>query len=315
MAEPLTTDAPDAASDTPPASPTTAAAPTPAAVPGAAADELPGLPMPYAVYAAIRERAGEETAPLVDRLLRHSLVLVPATDADVDADAVTATGAAPGVEADAGAGSGADPTAGQLGGLPALPAGTGWPEFAGRPMQFLAQLDCAGLAASFRATAPGGDWPLPDHGLLLFFHDEWLSDFSGRGCRVLHVPAGSAPRPAPEQDSCRPAVPAVPVRARWELSAPSYQDRELENLFPDDFMIALDLAADFRDHLPSPDVRVLGWCDTDTGRPAEHRPLLQIENAALDVDWGECVNVSFWITGEDLAAGRFDRARHGFEIA
>ncbi|MFJ3788958.1 DUF1963 domain-containing protein [Kitasatospora sp. NPDC090091] len=326
MAEPLTTDAPDAASDTPPASPTTAAAPAaatgaeagaeagadPAAAvtapasrtaAGAGADEPPGMPMPYAVYAAIRERAGEETAPLVDRLLRHSLVLVPATDA------------APSGDADASAGSGTAPSAGQLGGLPSLPADTGWPEFGGRPMQFLAQLDCAGLAASFRATGPGGDWPLPDHGLLLFFHDEWLSDFSGRGCQVLHVPAGSAPRPAPEQDLCRPAVPAVPVRSRWELSAPSYQDRELENLFPDDFMIALDLAADFRDHLPSPEVRVLGWCDTDTGRPADHRPLLQIENAALDVDWGECVNVSFWITGEDLAAGRFDRARHGFEIA
>ncbi|MCG6497937.1 DUF1963 domain-containing protein [Kitasatospora sp. A2-31] len=334
MAEPLTTDAPDAASDTPPASPAPAPAPIRAAgadtgadigadpaaavagaaaapaarsAAGAGADELPGMPMPYAVYAAIRERAGEETAPQVDRLLRHSLVLVPADEADGDADA-DAGGAPP-------AGSGTAPTAGRLGGLPALPAGTEWPEFGGRPMQFLAQLDCAGLAASFRATGPGGDWPLPDHGLLLFFHDEWLSDFSGRGCRVLHVPAGSALRPAPEQDRCRPAVPAVPVRAHWELSAPSYQDRELENLFPDDFMIALDLAADFRDHLPRPAVRVLGWCDTDTGRPADHRPLLQIENAALDVDWGECVNVSFWITGEDLAGGRFDRARHGFEIA
>ncbi|WP_395292799.1 DUF1963 domain-containing protein [Kitasatospora hibisci] len=325
MAEPLTTDGPAAESDTSPASPAPAAAPAstsgagaaadPAAVAapaawtavGAGADEPPGIPLPYAVYAAIRGRAGEETAPLVDRLLRHSLVLVPADGGDADV--------APSAGAAAGAGSGTAPSGGQLGGLPALPAGTDWPEFGGRPMQFLAQLDCSGLAASFRATGPGGDWPLPDHGLLLFFHDEWLSDFSGRGCRVLHVPAGSAPRPAPEQDQCRPAVPAVPVRARWELSAPSYQDRELENLFPDDFMIALDLAADFRDHLPSPDVRVLGWCDTDTGRPADHRPLLQIENAALDVDWGECVNVSFWITGEDLAGGRFDRARHGFEIA
>ncbi|MFB7618640.1 DUF1963 domain-containing protein [Kitasatospora sp. NPDC056181] len=301
MAEPLTTDAPESGA------PTTTPAATgradtrsgwTAARPGETPPGHPGIPMPFAVYEAIRARADAETAPLVDGLFRPSLVL-DAETARTDPDA---TG----------------PGAGQLGGLPALPDGTEWPEFAGRPMQFLAGLDCAGLAEAFRATGAGGvggDWPLPADGLLLFFHDDWISDFSGRGCRVLHVPAGAPPRRAPESELSTPAVAAVPVGATWQLSAPSYQDCELENLFPDDFMIALDLAADFRDHLPRPDVRVLGWCDTDTGRPEGHRPLLQIENQALDVDWGECVNVSFWITDEDLAAGRFDRVRHGFEVA
>ncbi|MEU6238042.1 YwqG family protein [Kitasatospora sp. NPDC047058] len=258
-----------------------------------------GLPMPYAVYAAISARADAETVPLVGALFRPSLALEPLALEPLvpDADASAA------------------PSAGRLGGLPALPEGTAWPEFAGRPMQFLAQLDCAGLAEAFRTTGDGGDWPLPDEGLLLFFHDEWISDFSGRGCRVLHVPVGAPLRPAPETELSTPAVPAVPVGAQWRLSAPSYQDRELENLFPDDFMIALDLASDFRELLPGPDVRVLGWCDTDSGRPAGHRPLLQVENRALDVDWGECVNVSFWITHEDLAAGRFDEVRQGFEVA
>ncbi|MEV7783304.1 DUF1963 domain-containing protein [Kitasatospora sp. NPDC088351] len=248
-------------------------------------------PMPYAVHAAIRERADERTAPLVDGLLRPSLAL------------------------HAGPQGPEGPRAGHLGGRPVLPAGTDWPESAGRPMQLLARLDCAALAEAFRTTGHGGRWPLPADGLLLFFHDDRFADFSGHGCRVLRVPADAPPGPAPASGAGASVLPAVEVRAHWALSAPSYQDRELENLFPDDFMIALDLAADFRDHLPRPDVRVLGWCDTDTGRPTGHRPLLQVEGSAAGADWGETVNVSFWITDEDLAAGRFDRVRQGFEVA
>ncbi|MEU8510507.1 DUF1963 domain-containing protein [Kitasatospora sp. NPDC048722] len=260
------------------------------------ADDLP-VPMPYAVYTAIRERAGERSAPLVDRLLRSSLALTPAPD-DGSGDE-PATG----------------PAVGLLGGPAALPADVEWPRHGEHPMQFLAQLDCAGLAEAHRTTGPGGPWPLPADGLLLFFHDDLFSDYAGNGCRVLHVPAGAPPRPEPADRGDFAPLAAVPLRANWALSAPSYQDRELEDLFPDDFMVALDLASDFRDHLPGPDVRVLGWCDTDTGRHEGHRPLLQVEASAAGADWGETVNVSFWITDEDLAAGRFDRVRHGMEVA
>ncbi|MQS17725.1 DUF1963 domain-containing protein [Streptomyces kaniharaensis] len=256
------------------------------------------LPIPYDLYAAIRKRADERTAPLVDGLIRSSLALAPAL-------ALTPDTADESVEG---------PVAGRLGGLPALADGVEWPEYAGHPMQLVAQLDCAGLAGA-HAGGDGGRWPLPADGLLLFFHDDRFSDFAGRGCRVLHVPEGAPLRPAPAGRDDFPPLPAVPVRARWVLSAPSYQDRELEDLFPDDFMIALDLSSDFRDHLPRPDVRVLGWCDTDTGRHEGHRPLLQVEGSAADADWGEAVNVSFWITDEDLAAGRFDRVRQGVEVA
>ncbi|MER7755555.1 YwqG family protein [Kitasatospora sp. NPDC097643] len=280
MAEPLLTD--DLAAD----------AAAPAADP--ADDRMP--PVPEAVSAAIRARVEPRTAPLVERLLRPSLGLTPETGDGAPAEAPEG------------------PPAGRLGGLPALPEGVPWPEFAGRPMQLIAQLDCAGLAEAFRAGA-GGRWPLPSSGLLLFFHDDFFTDYGGQGCRVLHVPAGSPERPAPPDEDGPGPVPGVPVRAHWRLSAPSYQDRELEDLLPDDFPVALDLSMDFRDHLPRPDVRVLGWCDTDTGRHEGHRPLLQVENTASDADWGEVVNVSFWITDEDLAAARFDRVRHGFEVA
>ncbi|MEE1788405.1 DUF1963 domain-containing protein [Streptomyces sp. SP17BM10] len=262
----------------------------------APAADLP-VPMPSGVHAAIRERAGERIAPLVERLLRSSLALAPAPSAgDGDAPAE-------------------GPSAGLLGGQAALPADVEWPHHDDHPMQLLAQLDCAGLAQAHRATGPGDAWPLPADGLLLFFHDDLFSDYAGHGCRVLHVPAGAPPRPEPTGRSDFAPLAPVPLRAHWALSAPSYQDRELEDLFPEDFMVALDLASDFRDHLPGPHVRVLGWCDTDTGRHEGHRPLLQVEASAAGAHWGETVNVSFWITDEDLAAGRFDRVRHGMEVA
>ncbi|WP_406086762.1 DUF1963 domain-containing protein [Kitasatospora purpeofusca] len=276
---------------------------TPVAPPAEGAPPIPGD-----VAELIRARVGERPAPSVERLFRSSLVLDRVSDPDP---------AHPSDRVGAAALPGADAVpVGRLGGLPALPAGTAWPEAGGRPMQLLAQLDCAALATAFRSTGPGAEsWPLPAEGLLLFFHDEWLSDFTGRGCRVLHVPAGAPPRPAPVVERGAPAVPAVPVRATWALSAPSYQDQELERLFPDDFLVAFDLAQDVADRLPRPEVRLLGWCDTDTGRPEGHRPLLQIGSGALAVDWGECVNVSFWISEEDFAAGRLDQVRHGFEVA
>ncbi|MFB7670325.1 DUF1963 domain-containing protein [Kitasatospora purpeofusca] len=283
---------------------------TPAVAPAAGAPPIPGD-----VAELIRARVGERPAPLVEGLFRSSLALdrAPGPDSsdrdssDRDSSDPADTAGLPAPEA---------VPVGRLGGLPALPAGTAWPEAGGRPMQLLAELDCAALATAFRSTGPGGEgWPLPAEGLLLFFHDEWLSDFTGRGCRVLHVPAGAPPRPAPAVEQGAPVVPAVPVRAAWELSAPSYQDQELERLFPDDFLVAFDLAQDLAERLPRPEVRLLGWCDTDTGRPEGHRPLLQIGSGALAVDWGECVNVSFWISEEDFAAGRLDRVRHGFEVA
>ncbi|MGW4895408.1 DUF1963 domain-containing protein [Kitasatospora sp. NPDC004240] len=282
------------------------------------------FPIPADLDGVIRARADEKTAPLVARLLRPSLALEPLDARPAAArpfDGEPLEGEP--FEGEPLGGERARPV-GRLGGLPALPDGIDWPEFDGRPMQLLAELDCAAMAAAFRdgPALPGGpdspsapaaeDWPLPEEGLLLFFHDDRITDFRGAGCRVLHVPAGAPPRPAPEGAAL---VRAVPVGARWLLSAPSYQDYELESLFPDDFLVAMDLAADLHERLPRPDVRVLGWCDTDTGRPDWHRPLLQVENTFLGMEWGELVNVSFWIDEEDLEDGILDEVRQGFEVA
>ncbi|MGW2375752.1 MULTISPECIES: DUF1963 domain-containing protein [Kitasatospora] len=256
-------------------------------------DRLPGLPMPYRLHTALVGRVGTEGAARVGGLLRASLELSP----DVAEDAVGWT------------------PVGRTGGSAALPEGIDWPQGDGHPMELLAQLDCAGMAEAFRA-GNGGRWPLPADGLLLFFHDPMPADLDGESCRVLHVPAGAPERPAPpDPDGVEPLAGRT-VRARWALSAPSYLDDELVELCPGDFLTAMGVSDEFGEQLGTPGIRVLGWCDShNTTRPAGHRPLLQVEGSAAGASWGELVNVSVWITDQDLAAGRFDRVRHGMEVA
>lgn len=107
--------------------------------------------------------------------------------------------------------AGDGPVAGRLGGLPELPLGLPWPTWEGHgPLSHIASLDCAALAAA-------GDCglALPDSGTLLFFlHDGrpdggdslvHASDPGTRpGAQVLHVPAGTPPRP-------HPAPPELPA--------------------------------------------------------------------------------------------------------
>ncbi|MFD9700311.1 DUF1963 domain-containing protein [Lentzea sp. NPDC059081] len=87
--------------------------------------------------------------------------------------------------------AGADDTeAGQLGGLPRLPAGLEWPRADSYPLPFIGSVDCAAL--------PRVDGlPLPEDGTLLFFlhHEEDMEGQPHEGAseyaRVLHVPAGT----------------------------------------------------------------------------------------------------------------------------
>jgi hypothetical protein len=65
----------------------------------------------------------------------------------------------------------------RYGGLPRLPDGVAWPEFEGYgPLSFIAELDCAGLAAA------GGVDLIPDSGHLLFFCVDDRYDGSGKTC-------------------------------------------------------------------------------------------------------------------------------------
>lgn len=253
-----------------------------------------GLPVPDGLDAALRERVGAERAARVAELLRPSLELRP----DIPEDAPGWT------------------PVGRTGGPAALPEGVDWPEGDRHPMELLAQLDCARLAEAFGAGSSASPWPLPADGLLLFFHDLFPTDPDGEVCVVLHVPSGTPERPAPPDPDGLEPPPARPIRARWALSAPSYLDEELVEVFSGDYLDAMGVSEICHEHLGSADIRLLGWCDShNTTRPDGHRPLLQIESSAADASWGELVNVSLWITDEDLAAGRLDRVGYGVEVA
>ncbi|MFJ4185502.1 DUF1963 domain-containing protein [Kitasatospora sp. NPDC089509] len=255
----------------------------------------PGMPMPYGLYAALWDRVGPEHTARIAELLRPSLELRPdVADGEPGWTPVGRTGGA----------------------AAALPPGVDWPQGDGHPMELLAQLDCAGLAEAFRAGLVGRPWPLPADGVLLFFHDSFPADSRDVSCLVLHTASELPERPAPlDPDGVEP-LPARPVRARWALSAPSYLDDELVDVLAGDHLAAMAVSDICHEHLGGAGIRLLGWCDShNTTRPDGHRPLLQVEASAVDASWGELVNVSVWITGEDLTAGRPGRTRYGCEVA
>ncbi|WP_237528129.1 DUF1963 domain-containing protein [Streptomyces sp. SID2119] len=119
--------------------------------------------------------------------------------------------------------TGADVPAVRLGGLPALPATSPWPEWEGHgPLSFIASADCARLPTAAL------DIGLPESGTLLFFYfDGQLDDGealvlaedreSWAGARLLYVAPTqkSAEREAPA--GLKP-YPVVPLTARVEAT-------------------------------------------------------------------------------------------------
>jgi hypothetical protein len=186
----------------------------------------------------------------------------------------------------------------RYGGLPGLPDGTEWPAYEGTPMTLLARLGCADLAALLPRT-----WTLPRTGELLFFHDEAFAAFGSPddGCRVLHVPAGLPPRPAPPGAV---VIPPLPLAADRVGSVPPYDTPALSNVFTTDPVAAMTAREHAEDAAGRPPRhQVLGWQRDAFLHLPGLRPLLQLE-AEPGTTWGEVVNVSFWLPEADLAAGR-----------
>ena len=82
--------------------------------------------------------------------------------------------------------------AGRIGGAPSLAEDIDWPHRDGRPLAFLARLDCAALG-----TAGSPDW-FPEHGMLFLFYDlieqPWGFDPDDRdGWAVIYDERGPAP--------------------------------------------------------------------------------------------------------------------------
>ncbi|GAA0729560.1 DUF1963 domain-containing protein [Dactylosporangium roseum] len=190
--------------------------------------------------------------------------------------------------------------AGTYGG--ALPPGVDPPYLDGQPLVLLAQLRCAVLAEIL-----GSAWAFPAEGSLLFFYDDELRD-DDRAGRVLHVPDGDAGA-GPE------VIPALPLTATPDLSAPDLAAAELRPLLYTDAPDLMAVLNELRTALPYAPHQVLGWLDD--GYYPDHggvRPLLQL-TAEQGTAWGECVRVAFVVPEEDLAAGRLDRARVTYEVA
>ena len=189
-------------------------------------------------------------------------------------------------------------------------------------MTLLARLDCADLAALLPEI-----WTLPTSGTLLFFHEDAFTavesteplDADGLngpghddGCRVLHVPAGLPPRPAPAGVQ---VIPPLPLAANRVGSVPPYDAPALRHAFTTDPVAAMnarELAEDTAGRPPRH--QVLGWQRDAFLHLPGLRPLLQLE-AEPGTSWGEVVNVSFWLPEADLAAGRLADARRYLEIA
>ncbi|MFJ6012866.1 DUF1963 domain-containing protein [Streptomyces sp. NPDC092952] len=200
-----------------------------------------------------------------------------------------------------------------IGGRPRSTDEFDWPCYRGRPMVLLAQLDCSQVGPLL-----GEEWVLPRDGHLLFFHDdEFVAEFSfdlgDDGCRVVHVPAEHLRHRL--GDDLAHVVPALPLEPLALPSVPTLADREVDPAADRDVMGMLDFYEALSTRCPAPRHRLLGWCDsTDTPRPKGHRPLLQLEAEAVN-NWGEIVNISFWIRDEDLRAGNLSKVRRSYEVA
>jgi hypothetical protein len=208
----------------------------------------------------------------------------------------------------------ADATDGRsaIGGAPRTTEAFDWPDYQGRPMILLAQVDCSQVAPLI-----GPQWTLPSDGYLLFFHDgdfaaEFSFDLGDDGCAVIHVATGHGGQ---WKDDATSTIPLLPLEPRFLLSVPSWADAEAERATDGDIRTLIELDGALSNVLTPPRHRLLGWCDSgDTPHPHGHRPLLQLETEA-GTDWGEIVNVSFWIREEYLRVGDFSRVRRSYEVA
>ncbi|MEV0565841.1 DUF1963 domain-containing protein [Dactylosporangium sp. NPDC050588] len=132
------------------------------------------------------------------------------------------------------------------------------------------------------------------------------------GCRVLHVPAGLPPRPAPPGTL---VVPPLCLAADRVGSVPPYDAPALAHVFALDPIAAMTAREHAEDTAGRPPRhQVLGWQRDAFLHLPGLRPLLQLE-AEPGTAWGEVVNVSFWLPEADLAAGRLTAARRYLETA
>lgn len=218
--------------------------------------------------------------------------------------------------------------ASRLGGVPDLPPGAAWPARDGVPMEFLAQLRLADLAAA------RVDARLPATGSLLFFYNsQWgTSDLHADAacCAVLHHdgPDDALVRTAPprvewksefaEVTQVAPMIHGLAAAGfvPWEVvpgGASPYIQGALDELWQDfhsEHASALAGAT-----APFHENYVLGYVDEQDHVGAhEHgtadQLLLQLDSEdAADLQFGDCNKLFFLLTKDELAARDFSKVR------
>lgn len=159
----------------------------------------------------------------------------------------------------------------RFGGQPDVPANFVWPTYKGkgedgvvkdRPLTFLAQFNCAELAALDK------EHLLPDHGLLSFFYDmasePWGFDPKDRGgLRVYWFEDLSVLSQAafPEDMDEDFHLPMIKIKAHTELSYPGWDD--FTEKFPEekDDEAFEDIQEEIGAEEPDDGSKLLGWSD------------------------------------------------------
>lgn len=225
----------------------------------------------------------------------------------------------------------------RIGGLPHLAPGTDWPTTDRGPLSLVAQVSLAEAAALL----PGSG--LPTTGSLAFFYDAvgqtaWGFDPADRGSwRVLYVPDDAAPPaepPASLADDGRFTAASLAPHVEWTFP-------DLDSLAMDALALTVAESDAYGDLLGDGDEtvhRLLGHpepvqremqleCQLAShgiyvGDPSGYRDpraealrpgaedwqlLLQLDSEdAVGMMWGDVGRLYFWITGDSMAAGRWD---------
>jgi Domain of unknown function (DUF1963) len=231
-----------------------------------------------------------------------------------------------------------EPSRSHFGGDPKLPKGVQWPRRNGRPLTFLVRLSLDELQLAHRI-----DW-LPEHGALLVFYDTeeqpWGFDPKDRGgCAVLFVPDLSADTVPSPNAGAGEALPPCNMGFRRIDTLPSTDREPLWSLKLN--LEEMDAYYKLRDApfaglpahqvagFPSPvqgdemqlECQLVSnglYCGDERGRRDERaaglragaaswRLLLQLDHDEdLEVMWGDCGMLYFWVEEESARAGSFD---------
>jgi uncharacterized protein YwqG len=220
------------------------------------------------------------------------------------------------------------PGASRLGGVPDLPPGATWPERDGVPMEFIAQVRLADVAAA------GADERLPAQGSLLFFYNsQWgASDMEAdaRCCAVLF-------HDGPDEALVRTAPPRVEWKSEFsdvsqfapflhgiasltftrQLTVPGGVSpfiQEPLNGFWQDFHAEHHAALSGQTE-PYHESFVLGYVDEQDyidahANGTEDQLLLQVDSEdAAELQFGDCNKLFFLLTKGELAARDFTNVR------